>query len=552
MQLGRSHLEIGTTTARVSCQVQYAGEERTWWFSTALDDLGVLDSGPGAFVPSALLLASFLGENLTVEAPMSAVQLEGCRTAAQLFDRWWGWRPPVVTASVEQPRFAAGNDVGLLFTRGIDSLASLVASLDGAEPTITRLITIDGIEPSHSPVVAAAVWHDTQAMAHAVGLPIHRLTTNLRDETARHLTWEHAHGAVVLGAALLLGPLLGDIVISSSYALRHRHAFGSTFELDALWSTEHSAIHHLGEHLSRTEKARLIATRPQLASKVKVCWEGDQRGNCGACTKCLLAMTAFTVVDAQSILDVAFDRPLSVESIRRLRPMKIAHEVVEEIGDDHAELRDAWHDYLARSHNQQRRGLTGLDPASRFAAAGMVLGPQEAVGWGGDARPLHVRSDARHAICSATAGLDRPLRWCLVARTSAGAAQLSSVLTSHWGHGGVMLTDEVTPGPPPAAVALLLAHAAVSCWWADGDHLEGVPLVEAIEQGCIPVQVMPDDLAATLRDTLPPSAACLVLGLHEISHGYPGDDRLLERWSAARQLVVAGSLERDALVGANK
>ena len=128
MQLGRPHLEVGTTAVRVSCQVQYAGEERTWWFSAALDDLGVIDSGPSAFVPSAVLLASFLGEDLTIEAPVSAVQLQGCRAAARLFQQWWGWRQPVLTAEVEQPRFVAGTEVGLLFTRGIDSMASLGAT----------------------------------------------------------------------------------------------------------------------------------------------------------------------------------------------------------------------------------------------------------------------------------------------------------------------------------------------------------------------------------------------------------------------------------------
>lgn len=66
-----------------------------------------------------------------------------------------------------------------------------------------------------------------------------------------------------------------------------------------------------------------------------------------------------------------------------------------------------------------------------------------------------------------------------------------------------MLTDDVTPGPPPAAVGRLLQQADVRCWWSDHDHLDGICLLEAIEHGCVPVQVMPDDLAETLRAALP-------------------------------------------------
>ena len=78
------------------------------------------------------------------------------------------------------------------------------------------------------------------------------------------------------------------------------------------------------------------------------------------------------------------------------------------------------------------------------------------------------------------------------------------------------------------------------------------PLLEAIEHGCIPVQVMPDDTAAELRSVLPPDAACLVLGLHDVSHGRPDHTRLVQWWAAAQQLVVTGSLERDAIIGATE
>ena len=131
MHLGSPRLEVGTTSARLSCDVHHSGEMHTWWIATDHDDIGVIDLGPGAFVPVALSLASSLGEDLAIEAPISAQQLHGCRAAAHVLHRQWGWRQPVVSASTERQPFVAGPDVGLLFTRGIDSMATLVASLDG-------------------------------------------------------------------------------------------------------------------------------------------------------------------------------------------------------------------------------------------------------------------------------------------------------------------------------------------------------------------------------------------------------------------------------------
>lgn len=90
MHLGSPRLEVGTTSARLSCDVHHSGEMHTWWIATDHDDIGVIDLGPGAFVPVALSLASSLGEDLAIEAPISAQQLHGCRAAAHVLHRQWG------------------------------------------------------------------------------------------------------------------------------------------------------------------------------------------------------------------------------------------------------------------------------------------------------------------------------------------------------------------------------------------------------------------------------------------------------------------------------
>jgi hypothetical protein len=551
MQLGQPRLEFGPREARVACDVVIAGEPRTWWIAVTGDDIGMLDLGPSAFVPSAVLLAAALGEDLTIEAPMSPLQLLHSHDAIELFGEWWGWSHPLVTAQVAEPPFSTGPEIGLLFTRGIDSMASLISGLDGGAEAATRLIGVDGLEPHHSPTVAAQVWQDTEAAARSVGVPIHRLTTNLRSETERFIRWEYAHGAVLIGASLAMGPLFRSILISSSNNEDYSRPFGSAPDLDVCWSTERTTICHTGQLMTRVQKVGLVASRPELATRLKVCWASDRRRNCGRCTKCMLTMTALSVVGAEYVIDAAFDGPLSLEAIRRLPPLvgAVLAEVVEAIPDDRPDLRSAWLDYMSVQGNHERRGLAGLDPTRRFAEVGLTLRPDERVGWGVDARPMHVRAEARHDLAAAPARVQRPLRWCIAAHATPAAARLAASLTLHCGDGAVILTDALTPGLPPQAVGRLLQSAAVRYWWSDSDHLEGIPLLEAVEHGCVPLQVMSDERADALRRWLPASAGGLVVGMQEIENGLPGDDRLRELWDAALQLIVTGSLERDRLLG---
>ena len=45
MHLGSPRLEVGTTSARLSCDVHHSGEMHTWWIATDHDDIGVIDLG---------------------------------------------------------------------------------------------------------------------------------------------------------------------------------------------------------------------------------------------------------------------------------------------------------------------------------------------------------------------------------------------------------------------------------------------------------------------------------------------------------------------------
>lgn len=554
---------------RIVADVEIGGETRPWWIAVPRACEGLIDLGASPMLPVATVIAARIGEDLTFEAAVCPKQLEGARNAAALFSDWWDWRVPRFHAATAELPFVGGDGIGLLFTRGIDSTAALIESMRGPSPRVTHLLSVADLEPNHSPDVAAMVLRDTELAAASVGLPLIAITTNLRAEAERFINWERAFGSVLTASALALGPLLGTLLISSTLTDEHGGPHGSTAELDATWSTARTEVRTAQRSMARVDKAALVCTEPDLARRIKVCWAGDQRGNCGRCTKCLMTMTALAVVGGHDALQ-AFDAPLSAEAIRRLVPPRhgiddldaptpnggAADEVawpsnveptLARIPSDRADLREAWLDYRARSLYGQRAGLA--DPSTLdLTRSGVDLGV--ARGWGPGARPLTVAAAARHALCARSPQTERALRWSLVQRVGNGPTQSAALLTEHWGNGAVMLLDAVTPGLPPAAVRRLLDASDVRCWWSDAPYLEGVPLLEAVSHGCVPFQITTDDRAAALRRELGPAVGSLVLGTVDLERGCPSRETLARCRRIAVQLVVTGSRERDVAMSA--
>jgi len=551
MHVGTPKLQLLGENVRVVCPVRVAGEEREVWIGVSKEAVGLLDVGVSPFVPAATLLASLLGEELVIEPAMSALQLDGCKRASRLFSQWWGWSTPTIVATArDTDSTSRRQSTGLLFTRGIDSMSSLISSLNGGHPQVTHLVTIDGVEPRHSPMVAAQVMHDTETVAAAVDLPVVALTTNLRVELDRFVGWERTHGSVLLGVALALSPLLGQVVITPTFSDRRQQPHGSTTEIDPCWSTERTAIVTADPSLTRTGRAAIVSTRPDLMRQLKVCWQADVRGNCGRCLKCLVTMTALAIVGVSNPSE-AFDAPLSIDAIRRVSkaPSLSLAEVVDDIPVEMLDLREAWLDFQAATLNAPgRRGLAGFDPAQRWKSAGGFLGPDVAVGWGPTAIAMHLERDRQDALCRQPAPVDRPLRWSVVETVSSDAARLVATLAEEWGDGGVLLVDSGVAGPAPSAVSRLLSASAMRIWWSDAGHLDGVHVLEAVEHGCVPIQVMSDDRCTLVRGHLDHRHHGLVMGESMLEHSRPSDEDLRSLWSSAVQLVVSGCLERDVML----
>jgi hypothetical protein len=567
MRLGEPGVVVEGATARISCEVELEGTARTWWIDAPASVAGRLDPGPTAFFPLALMLAARLGEDLHVDAPLCETQLKAGFELGAVFERWWGWRTPeIVGVSAPVRQTPAGSVRGLLFSRGADSSAELVASRRGEVPPIGMLVSIEGIEPTHSQHTAALVAADTAAVARRLGVDHVALRTNLRVEADRHLEWPNSHGAVLVGTALALGPMLQSLVVAQPIAERtfreRRRPYGTSRELDPLWSTDGTAVECGDETRDRVAKVALVATEPELVSSLKVCWEADVRGNCGRCEKCANTMTALRLTGNGDLIAGLFDTPLSVERVRRIRsagrPSGRLRAVVEVLrslavtaADDPqlAELASAWDEAAARGWGARTWGLAGLDPLTRLDDNGDRVALDDRFGWGGDARPLHLLSSARHGLVASRRGQERVLPWCQIDVVSPHSARLALTLAECVPGGASVLCDEVVPGAPAVAVGGLLDTSALRCWGSAEHHLEAVPLLEAVEHGCAPLQVVPDELVELIHGDLPAWARVLVVGIDELPSVPFDDARLDALWGAAIALVVAGSMERDARIG---
>jgi hypothetical protein len=544
------------------------------WFGVPRHLVGSVDLRPSAFVPVAALLALLHGEPLTVAGGLPGRQADRAGEALRLLGPWVDRPPVTVTAPAADPdpdvRPAPG--VGLFFTRGVDSWASLHRH----RHRVTHLLTIDGIEPDRSEADEAAVWAGHEHAAAELGLPLVRITTNARQVLDPLAVWDWTHGAVLATCGLLLSPLLGTVVIAGTH-LAHQHVpWGSTPGLDPLWGTDTTVVEHDGADLGRWEKTASLVDEPLALGSLHVCWEGGLAGNCGRCEKCLRTMTT---LDSLGVLDrVPFDAPLTAEAVAALPPVTghveaFVEELLAHLGPGNP-LRGAWASLLASAGAPVRvrpgcRPMAGPGLHARLAPTLDLLGhtpvapsgpgdrpgaPELSIGWGPGQMPLRPAAAKATTVLARLAGPDRPILW-LVAEPhdpevdgSTGQVRLVDLLTRHWGPGltylpGVAWAPDQPPGLDPGTVGRMLLAAKVRLWWRDEGTLDPLRAVESIEHGCLPLQVMPAGAAVSARRSLPVELSVLIADEGDLAAFDPSS--VAARRAAAAGLLLAGSVERD-------
>lgn len=354
-------LEVEGPEAALRARIEFEDSGREPFdlrFGMPRDLADQLDTSSNAFVPLATLLAARTGEDVRLEAPASARMVAGAGRAAAMFADWWQYRPPVIHAEPTDSR-PAGRGVAVMFSRGVDTSATLIRSLRGEIPErVTHLVSGHAIEWCYSDAVAEAIWHDHQRAADELELPLLRMTSNARDLLKGTIGWPRSFGAAYIGAALGLGPMLANLVTGATQPKVGGDPRGSRWDLDPLWSTEGTEVRQDAAELDRAERVAIVATHPTSVRWLKVCWEGRSAGNCGRCIKCLRTMTALA---GEGVLEQAalFEEPLTPEAVRAAPISELTPPILPSLPASvpagMPELRAAWEDKVAEWDDFVRR-----------------------------------------------------------------------------------------------------------------------------------------------------------------------------------------------------
>jgi len=332
MRVSDVRLERDAGSAELSATFAFAGE-RMRVSIRAPEAMVVPEADGSPFLAIGLLPAMLAGEDLEIDAPVSARLLEAAPTIAAIYAAWDPrLRFPTVTSARSHTAGRPAAGTGCFFSRGADSMLSAAVARTRPAP-LTHLVFVDGLEMTHSPPTAAAELRIAGEAAERLALPLIAVVTDARVFADRFWKWENMHGSVLAGVGLALGGGLGRVVIPSTDSVASLVPYGSSPLVDPLYSTERVALCHDDVTLTRAGKiAALVAQRPDLLPFLKVCFEEDRSDNCGRCGKCLITMAALEAAGGLALatqfpatIDVARIRSLSCTPIQsRLHWLAVA------------------------------------------------------------------------------------------------------------------------------------------------------------------------------------------------------------------------------------
>ena len=248
-----------------------------------------------AFAVACLLPAAQSGATLRVEGALDRRLAGSVPAIMALARRYWGFPGAAVESRGTATRERAGQ-TAMFFTGGVDSFHALRKERGAIE----RLIFVDGFDLGLADRAAfARVRGAIEAVAAETGARAAFPRTNLRaDPTFRPVGWDRTFGAALAAVAHAMAPAVAVVHVPSSAMTTN---YGSTPELDPLWSSEAVAFVHRDADVPRVEKARAIADWPLAHRHLRVCFATDRGGglNCGRCEKCVRTQTALEAVGAR-------------------------------------------------------------------------------------------------------------------------------------------------------------------------------------------------------------------------------------------------------------
>ena len=150
----------------------------------------------------------------------------------------------------------------------------------------------------------------------ALGLPLSVVRTNWQSEACTAWLQEYLAGLSACLHQFRGFANVGVLGAGEDYA-HLTQPWGSNNPItNHLLSGSGFEIHTEGGGFTRTQRVRLICDYPEIAAKLRVCWEGPMTGgNCGRCEKCIRTKLNLMAIQAPP---VCFDGPATHAQILSL------------------------------------------------------------------------------------------------------------------------------------------------------------------------------------------------------------------------------------------
>jgi len=257
-------------------------------------------------VLSALIVAMREGRPVHVEGPVTGQLIRGLEEFQEAWALWRSKYTPVrLTADqivpVETPTTRRGM---FAFSGGVDGTFALLrhhkarAGLRTARPIGAMLVHGFDIPLGEQQAFDRARANVADTIG-ALGLPLSVVRTNWRSEACK--VWPQEYLAGLTACLHQFGGLANVGVLGAGEDYAHfEPPVGSNNPItNHLLSGGGFEIHTEGGGFTRTQRVALINDYPEIAAKLRVCWEGPLTGgNCGRCEKCIRTKLNFMAINA--------------------------------------------------------------------------------------------------------------------------------------------------------------------------------------------------------------------------------------------------------------
>ena len=280
-------------------------------------------------VVAALYVAMREGRPVHVEGPVTAALL---RNAAEFQEIWALWQPKrrrvQITADQVVPAEASDVRRGVFaVSGGVDGIYALLKHHSGhADVRTVRPVCAMLVHGFDIPLREQRAFDHARdriaAMTRPLGVPLTTVETNWRDVLGRDwgmdcqaalasclLQFRGMANVGICGAAEDYGKII--VPLGCNPVTNHLMS-GGGFDI----VTEGGAV-------TRSRRVRFLCDYPQIAARLRVCWEGPfTGGNCGRCEKCIRTKLSFMAVGSAPL---CFDRPPTLSEIFSIRVRSPIH-----------------------------------------------------------------------------------------------------------------------------------------------------------------------------------------------------------------------------------